>query len=100
LKPRLQRIFASKKTLEEAQWHKRKRVPKEKEMSHPVDGEAQKDFDECSPKFVDDARNLILGLAIDGFNPFGNIRSFNSIWPIIVIPYNFHLGSVCKNQIS
>jgi hypothetical protein len=89
LKPRLQRIFASKKTSEEAQWHKRKRVPKDKEMSHPADGEAWKDFDKCWPKFADDPRNLRLGLATHGFNPFGNMRSSYSMWPVIVIPYNF-----------
>ena len=88
LKPRLQRIFASKKTAEEAQWHKLKRVPKDKEMSHPADGEAWEDFDKCWPDFAKDARNLRLGLATDGFNPFGNMRSSYSMWPVFVIPYN------------
>lgn len=87
--PRLQRIFATKKTAEEAQWHKLNREPKEKEMSHPADGEAWKDFDKCWPDFAEDARNLRLGLATDGFNPFGNMRSSYSMWPIFVIPYNF-----------
>jgi hypothetical protein len=89
LEPRLQRIFANKKTSEEAQWHKLKRVLKEKEMSHPADGEAWIEFDKCWPEFADDARNIRLGLATDGFNPFGNIRSSYSMWPIFVIPYNF-----------
>lgn len=31
-----------------------------------------------------------LGLArSSGFNPFGNMRSSYSMWPIFVIPYNF-----------
>jgi hypothetical protein len=38
--PRLKRIFASKKTADEAQWHKLKRKPMENELSHPADCEA------------------------------------------------------------
>ena len=40
LAPRLKRIFASKQGVEDAQWHKLKREPSEKEMSHLADGEA------------------------------------------------------------
>ena len=70
LAPRLRRMFATKEASEEAQWHKLKRQPSEKEMSHPVDGEAWQDFDRVYPDFAKDPRNLILGLATDGFNPF------------------------------
>jgi hypothetical protein len=38
-------MFATKKSSEEAQWHKLKRQPTEKEMTHPADGEAWQDFD-------------------------------------------------------
>ena len=58
-------------------------------MSHPSDGEAWKDFDKCWPYFARDPRNIRLGLATDGFNPLGNMRSSYSMWPISVIPYNF-----------
>jgi len=71
--PRLQRIFATKKSAEEAKWHESTRKSKDKEMSHPADGQAWKDFDKCWPFFAEDARNLRLGLATDGFNPFGNM---------------------------
>uniref|UniRef100_A0A0A9BIC0 DUF4218 domain-containing protein n=1 Tax=Arundo donax TaxID=35708 RepID=A0A0A9BIC0_ARUDO len=81
-------MFVSKQTAEEAQWHKLKRKPKEKEMSHPADGEAWKDFDRHWPDFAAHARNLRLGLATDGFNPFGNMRSSYSMWPVFIIPYN------------
>jgi len=88
LKPRLQRLFVSKKSSEEVQWHKLKRKPNEKEMTHPADGKAWEDFDKCWPDFAKDARNLRLGLATDGFNPFGNMSSSYSMWPVFVIPYN------------
>ncbi|XP_021301271.1 uncharacterized protein LOC110429536 [Sorghum bicolor] len=86
--PRLQRLFISKKSSEEVQWHKLKRKHNEKEMTHPADGKAWEDFDQCWPDFAQDARNLRLGLATDGFNPFNNMSSSYSMWPVFVIPYN------------
>lgn len=88
LVPRLKRMFLSKKGAEEAQWHKLKRQPNEKELSHPADGDAWKDFDEKFPEFAKDARNFRLGIATDGFNPFGNFNTTYSMWPVFVIPYN------------
>ena len=86
--PRLQRMFVSKEAAEETQWHKLKRQPQEKEMSHPADGEAWQDFDRQYPDFAEEARNIRLGLATDGFNPFGNMNTKYSMWPVIVVPYN------------
>ena len=57
-------------------------------MTHPIDGKAWENFDNCWPDFVEDARNLRLGLATDGFNPFSNMSSSYSMWPVFVIPYN------------
>nr|XP_025880314.1 uncharacterized protein LOC107280544 [Oryza sativa Japonica Group] len=57
-------------------------------MSHPVDGEAWQDFDREYPDFAKEARNLRLGLATDGFNPFGNFNTKYSMWPVFVVPYN------------
>lgn len=70
LAPRLKRMFSTKEASEAAQWHKLKRQPVENNMSHPADGEAWQDFDREYPSFAKDARNLRLGLATDGFNPF------------------------------
>ncbi|XP_066354772.1 uncharacterized protein [Miscanthus floridulus] len=75
LLPRLKRIFASKRTSEETQWHKKMRMPVDNVMSHPADGEAWKEFDTREPTFADDSRNLRLALATDGFNPFGNMST-------------------------
>ena len=88
LAPRLKRMFATKEASEEAQWHKLKRHPSEKEMCHPADGEAWKHFDEVYSDFAEDARNLRLGLATDGFNPFSEQNSRYSMWPVFVVPYN------------
>ena len=55
LVPRLQRLFVSKKRSKEARWHKLKRKYNEKEMTHPADGKAWEDFDNCWPNFAEDA---------------------------------------------
>jgi hypothetical protein len=81
-------MFVNNETTEQAQWHKLKRHPKEKEMSHPADGDAWQDFDRKYPDFANDARNLRLGLATDGFNPFSEKNTNYSMWPVLVMPYN------------
>jgi hypothetical protein len=87
--PCLQRLFMSKQRAQYARWHKEKRVPVENEMRHPADGKAWKDFDQTFKSFVDDPRNLRLAIATDGFNPFGQMSNSYSIWPVLVVPYNF-----------
>ncbi|GJZ96455.1 hypothetical protein Tco_0668789 [Tanacetum coccineum] len=38
--------------------------------------------------FDAEPRNVRLGLAADGFNPFGNLSQSYSIWPVILTTYN------------
>ncbi|XP_075673809.1 uncharacterized protein LOC142643152 [Castanea sativa] len=57
-------------------------------MKHLVDSEEWKEFDLLHPDFALEPRNVRLGLATDGFNPFGNMNNTYSMWPVILIPYN------------
>ncbi|GJV53161.1 hypothetical protein Tco_1448902 [Tanacetum coccineum] len=57
-------------------------------MNHPCDGKAWKYFDMMKPEFSGDARNVRLGLAADGFNPFGMMSQTYSMWPVILTTYN------------
>jgi hypothetical protein len=99
--PRLQRMFVNKEAAEQAQWHELKRNPKEKEMSHPADGEAWHDFDKQYPDFAKDARNLRLGLATDGFNPFSEKKILNTACGLYLLCHTtFHLGCAWMSQIS
>ncbi|XP_021733288.1 uncharacterized protein LOC110700108 [Chenopodium quinoa] len=50
--------------------------------------EAWKHLDKEYPTFSAETRNVRLGLASDGFNPFGGLRSDYSIWPVVVVVYN------------
>ena len=47
-----------------------------------------KEFDKEHAWFVEDSRNVRLVLASDGFNPFGNMSTSYSTWPVILMPYN------------
>ncbi|GKE02650.1 hypothetical protein Tco_1390633 [Tanacetum coccineum] len=57
-------------------------------MQHPVDGRALKNFDTKYLNFAKEPRNVRLGLAADGFNPFGNLSQAYIMWPVILITYN------------
>ncbi|KAL3358732.1 hypothetical protein AABB24_015704 [Solanum stoloniferum] len=68
-------------------------------MRHPRDSQAWKTFDLLHPEFAADLRNVRLGLASDGFNPFGAMSTTYSIWTVILIPYNRPPWE-CMNQSS
>ncbi|XP_060194586.1 uncharacterized protein LOC132623787 isoform X2 [Lycium barbarum] len=88
LKPRLQRLFMSKKISEDLRWHKEKHLDEANVLRHPADSEAWKEFDMNHQWFAQEPRNIRLGLATDGFNPFGNMSTSYSMWPVILAPYN------------
>ena len=39
-------------------------------------------------EFSSDPRNVRLGLAVDGFNLYGNMSTTHSTWPVILISCN------------
>ncbi|KAL6584497.1 hypothetical protein OROMI_003786 [Orobanche minor] len=88
LNDRLERIFMSPHTAKAMRWHVEPRVTDDDTMIHPSDGEAWKHIDREFPGFAADVRNVRLGLASDGFNPFGNMSLSYSIWPVVIVPYN------------
>ncbi|XP_074325524.1 uncharacterized protein LOC141663604 [Apium graveolens] len=87
LKKRLQRMFISKELSELMLWHAKGRK-KDGKLRHPADVEAWKAFDACYPQFSSENRNIRLGLAADGFNPFRTMNISHSTWPIILVNYN------------
>ncbi|KAK2652615.1 hypothetical protein Ddye_012471 [Dipteronia dyeriana] len=44
-----------------------------------------------------DGRNVRLGIASDGFNPFGNMSNSYSMWPVFVVPYNLPTWKCMKD---
>ncbi|KAL6176678.1 hypothetical protein ACLB2K_053311 [Fragaria x ananassa] len=57
-------------------------------MRHPVDSVCWSSIDKKYPTFASNPRNLRFGLATDGFNPFSNLSSTHSLWPVILVIYN------------
>ena len=57
-------------------------------MRHPKDGTQ---LDLIENKYVDfakDSRSLRLGECTDGMNPFGNMSTNHSTWPVLLCIYN------------
>ncbi|GKA25324.1 hypothetical protein Tco_0711433 [Tanacetum coccineum] len=86
--PRLQRLYKSSHTANEMTWHATRKCTEPGKMQHPVDGRAWKNFDTKYPDFAKEQRNVRLGLAADGFNPFGNLSQSYSMWSVILTTYN------------
>ena len=54
----------------------------------PADGTAFKDIEEKWPHFKEEPRNLRISLVADGVNPFAQMKSIYTMWPIFVINNN------------
>ncbi|XP_020249217.1 uncharacterized protein LOC109826604 [Asparagus officinalis] len=87
LKPRVQSLFMCSQTAKSMSWHSKERI-EDGILRHPTDGKAWKDFDEKHQEFSLDPRNVRLGLASDGFNPFRTMSIAHSTWLVILINYN------------
>ena len=74
LTSKLRRLYMSGQRAKDMRWYIDKRVDNGI-MRHPVDNEKWKEFDFKHPDFALKPRNIRLGLATDGFNPFGNMNN-------------------------
>ena len=85
--PRLKRLFRNKDNAKLMRWHKEERK-KDSMLRHPADGSQWRKIDRTYPKFDLDARNIRFGLSTDGMNPFGEMSSGHSTWPVTLCMYN------------
>ena len=99
LTPRLKRLYMSPHTSKAMRWHGEK-VRDDDWLKHPSDGEAWQDFDRTFPGFANDIRNVRLGLATDGFNPFGTMGTMHSTWPVVLVPYNLPPSMCMKKEFN
>ena len=79
--PRLKRLFRNKDNAKLMRWHKEERK-KDSMLRHPADGSQWRKIDRTYPEFDLDARNIRFGLSTDGMNPFGEMSSGHSTWPV------------------
>ncbi|CAN6697412.1 unnamed protein product [Malus baccata var. baccata] len=62
-------------------WHATECL-KDEFMRHPLDSPAWKHLDNLYLDFASEIQNARLGLANDGFNPFGKMRHDHNTWPV------------------
>ncbi|XP_048497954.1 uncharacterized protein LOC125496516 [Beta vulgaris subsp. vulgaris] len=62
-------------------WHADERE-EDGNLRHPANGLTWKNFDSLYPNFSKDSRNIRLGLASDGSNPFRTMTIAHSTWPV------------------
>ena len=72
--PRFRRMFISTKISEQLRWHYN-HISQDGKMRHPVDSFAWDTINKKWLDFASEPRNLRLGLATDGFNPFNNLST-------------------------
>ena len=99
LTPRLKRLYMFSHVAKQMRWHGERMVDSDW-LKHPADGEAWHDFDRKFPQFANDVRNVRLGLATDGFNPFGTMETLHSTWPVVVMPYNLPPSLCMKKEFN
>ncbi|GJX29039.1 hypothetical protein Tco_0237118 [Tanacetum coccineum] len=97
--PGLQRLYKSSHTAKQMTWHATGKSTEKGKMQHPVDGKAWKNSDTWYPYSAAEPRNVRLGLVADGFNLFGNLCQFYSMWPVILTTYNLP-SWLCMKEIS
>jgi hypothetical protein len=96
--PRLQRLYMTEAMSSHMKWHHEGRLD-DGVMRHPANSKAWKHVDKkYHKKFSKDARSVRLGLASDGFNPFGLMSISHTTWPVILIPYNLPPWMCMKQQ--
>jgi hypothetical protein len=99
---RIQRLYMSEESAKQMTWHKNGLRFKDAEgrlnMGHPSDGKAWQNFDAKHPDKANDARNVRIAIATDGFNPYGMSASAYSCWPVFVIPLNLPPGVLMQRK--
>ena len=67
-------------------------------MQIPTYCEAFKHIEEKWPIFVNDPRNIKMGIALYGVNPFSIQNTQYLVWPVIVVNYNIPPYMLIKKQ--
>ncbi|KAK7395527.1 hypothetical protein VNO78_16086 [Psophocarpus tetragonolobus] len=95
--PRFKRLFANAEDAKNLTWHATMRK-NDGPLRHPANSPQWKKIDTLFPNFGNEARNLRLSLATDGMNPFGNLSSNHSSWPVLMSIYNLPLWLCMKRK--
>jgi len=76
-------MFANKKEAKLLRWHEEGHN-KDGMLRHPADCAQWRHFDNTYGWFGDDPRNIRFALSMDGMNPYGNMSTSHSTWPVLL----------------
>ncbi|WVZ84511.1 hypothetical protein U9M48_031540, partial [Paspalum notatum var. saurae] len=85
--PRLERLFANPAHAKLLRWHAEQRK-KDGKLRHPADASQWREIDSMYEMFGKEPRNIRFALSTDGMNPFGNMTTTHSTWPVLLSIYN------------
>jgi hypothetical protein len=95
--PCFQQLFRCQSIAQFMDFHAKNRS-RDDVLRMPTDGSALNYIEEKWPIFKEEPRNVRLSLAVDGVNPFGELRSMYSVWPIFVINNNLPPWMLIKRE--
>ncbi len=87
VKDRIKRIYSNPRDVELMRWHEEGHK-KDGIIRHPADARQWINFDAQYREFAKDPRNIRFALSTDGVNPFGDMSSSHSTWPVLLTMYN------------
>ena len=84
---RVKRVFANRKEAQLVRWHDNERK-KDGMLRHLADSMQWRNIDRIYPECMEDPRSIRFGLSTNGMNPFGDMSSRHSTWPVLLVNYN------------
>jgi uncharacterized Zn finger protein (UPF0148 family) len=96
--PRLQWLLMFEESTKQMTWHKNGIRYNPNKIVQPADGEAWKSFNVNHRGKDEEACNVCVALAIDGFNPCEMMLAPYTCWPVFVIPLNLPPGALLQRQ--
>ena len=85
--PRLRHLFANPREAKRLRWHHRERIA-DRYMRHPKDGAQWELIENKFEDFAKDPRSIRLEECTYGMNPFGDMSTNHSTWPVLLCIYN------------
>nr|ABB47542.1 transposon protein, putative, CACTA, En/Spm sub-class [Oryza sativa Japonica Group] len=84
---RFKRIFANPNEAKLVRWHATERR-NDGLLRHPADSIQWRNIDRKHKDFAANPRNMRICLCTDGMNPFGDMSSSHSTWPVLIANFN------------
>jgi hypothetical protein len=88
----------TEESMKQMTWHKNGKQYNPDKMVHASDGEASKHFDALHREKAEEARNVRVALATDGFNLYGMSIAPYTCWLMFVISINLSPGVRFQRQ--